>query len=295
MVRSALTFSYVAEHYRREVIKTKSERTQQDNRLELTNLLAFFNDPPIPLVAIKPIHVRQYMTWRAQLKVRLTKAGVPIKTTGTGKVRANREKALLSHIWNFARDEGYTDLENPCREIKGSKEKPREIYVYDEQLAAVRAVADEPLRDALDLAYLCGQRPADTLRMDERHVRDGVLGVRQGKTEAKVRIAVEVELAGIIQRIAGRKAGYKVRSTRLVLDESGQALKSEQLRYRFDKARDKAAVAFQLRDLRAKAGTDMADSSGDVRQAQKQLGHASATMTESYLRRRLGDKVKPTR
>ncbi|TYP80016.1 MULTISPECIES: tyrosine-type recombinase/integrase [Nitrosomonas] len=68
--------------------------------------------------------------------------------------------------------------------------------------------------------------------------------------------------------------------------------------YAFYKARDKAGIdkdKFQFRDLRAKAGTDKADSSGDIRQAQKQLGHKSVTMTEHYVRDRKGNKVTPTK
>ena len=44
------------------------------------------------------------------------------------------------------------------------------------------------------------------------------------------------------------------------------------LRHRFDKAREKAGVEFQFRDLRAKAGTDKAESQ-EIHAAQKQLGH----------------------
>jgi integrase len=51
----------------------------------------------------------------------------------------------------------------------------------------------------------------------------------------------------------------------------------------------------QLRDLRAKAGTDKAESSGDVRAAQRQLGHTSVVMTEHYIRARRGAKTTPTK
>ena len=44
----------------------------------------------------------------------------------------------------------------------------------------------------------------------------------------------------------------------------------------------------------AKAGTDKADTHG-MRAAQEQLGHKSASMTEHYVRGRLGKKVTPTR
>lgn len=294
-VAEVITFAYVAEKYRAEEIPKKAPQTQRDNMKELGNLLAFFNDPPIALEAIKPIHVRQYLTWRVEPRVRLKKDKTPMKSTGAGLVRAKREKALLSHIWNFARDKGYTALANPCTGIKGVTEQAREVYVYDEDLASVWEVADEPLRDVLDLAYLCGQRPGDTLSLDLRHIREGVLTVRQQKTGNLVPISVEGELEAVLKRIATRKAGYKVHQTALVVDESGQRLTREQLRYRFDKARDKAGATFQLRDIRAKAGTDRADQSGDVRQAQRLLGHGSVTTTERYIRRRRGQTVKPSR
>jgi integrase len=47
--------------------------------------------------------------------------------------------------------------------------------------------------------------------------------------------------------------------------------------------------AEQLRDLRAKAGTDI----GNPQQAQRLLGHSGITMTEHYIRNRRGDFVKP--
>ncbi|AHN74463.2 integrase [Pandoraea pnomenusa] len=105
-------------------------------------------------------------------------------------------------------------------------------------------------------------------------------------------------MARVIERIRARKRGYKVVSTALVVNEAGQALTLDTLQRRFRDARRAAGVddaSFQLRDLRAKAGTDKTDTTGDLRQAQKQLGHTSVTMTEHYVRNRRCDKVKPTK
>ena len=66
------------------------------------------------------------------------------------------------------------------------------------------------------------------------------------------------------------------------------------LEARFRKAAKAVGSTFQLRDFRAKAGTDKAESSGDIRKAQKQLGHSTVTMTEDYIRAR-GEKVDPTK
>lgn len=54
-------------------------------------------------------------------------------------------------------------------------------------------------------------------------------------------------------------------------------------------------MEFQFRDLRAKAGTDKADSAKDIREAQAQLGHSSVITTEVYLREKRGSKATPTR
>jgi len=274
------TFRHVADRYRADVIPTKALRTQKDNIHELSWLLKFFDDPPGPFEAIKPIHVRQYIDWR------------------TAKVRANREVALLSHLWNWAREKGYTDLPNPCEGVRRNKETGRDVYVEDGTYAKVYGKADQPLRDALDLAYLTGQRVADVWALDERQVTQAGLLIRQGKTGAKLAMEVTGELRALLDRIMARKRGLTLRSTRLIVDERGLAIGRDALRYRFDKARELAGVdkgSFQFRDLRAKAGTDKADTAGDIREAQAQLGHASVVMTEHYVRKRRGAKTTPTR
>ncbi|MQA53690.1 site-specific integrase [Pseudomonas piscis] len=282
LVAEALTFEYVANKYMEEVVPTKSQATQRDNARELKQLLSFFNDPPGPLDAIEPKHVVQYLRYRSR----------------TAKVRANREKALLSAIWNFARQVGYTSLANPCAGVKGNKESGRDTYVEDEMLAAVYQHADQPLRDALDLFYLTAQRIADTLKMDERHIVNGQLLVQQGKTNAKRRIEIVGELKAVIDRIMERKKGHKIRSTRLVVMGNGQPMTTSMLRGRFDAARLQAGIeksAFQMRDLRAKAATDKEESTGSIRDARDQLGHTTVVMTEQYIRRRKGLKVLPTK
>ncbi|VVE40565.1 integrase [Pandoraea morbifera] len=183
--------------------------------------------------------------------------------------------------------------------VKMNRETGRDIYVEDEVFAAVYEVADTATRDAMDLMYLTGQRPQDVLKFDERHLSAaGDLEFQQGKTKIKLRIAVVGELARVIERIHQRKRAYKVVSTALIVDERGRSMTLDTLQRRFRHARRAAGVAddaFQMRDLRAKAGTDKTDTTGDIRQAQKQLGHTSVTMTEHYVRNRRGTKVKPTK
>lgn len=293
-----VTFRYVAERYVREILPSKARRTQRDNLLELDFLYRFFDDPPARLDEIRPVHVRQYLSWRMEQAKRWYSENGRQAPDRAGHVRANREIALFSHIFNFSRERGFTDAANPCVGIKKHREFGRNVYVEDGLFQRVWQFADQPTRDAMDLAYLTGQRPADTLRFDESHIRDGELWVIQGKRGKKLRISVVGELGEVIKRIQARKVGYRVASSALVVNEKGERMGADALRFRFDAAREAAGIEkglFQFRDLRAKAGTDKTELSGDIRAAQKQLGHQSITMTEHYVRKRKGDKVGPTR
>lgn len=279
-----ITFKYVSDRYIKEVLPEKAPATQKDNLRELQQLYRFFNNPPAPLDEIEPIHIRQYIDRRTQ---------------EGATVRAKREKALFSHIFNKAREWGYTSRSNPCAGIRGKAEEGRKnIYITDEMYRDVHEHAGQPLKDAMDMAYLTGQRPSDVLKMTEMDINDGHLCVTQGKTGVKVRISIEGDLSLLLARISLRKAAYKVRSLNIIVNDSGQPLSLRALQEQFQKARDKAGIdknTVQFRDLRAKAGTDKTESSGDIRQAQKQLGHSTITMTERYVRGRKGEKVKPTK
>lgn len=305
-----ITFRMVAERYTKEVMLQKAKGTQRKNMNELAQLLKFFDDRQEPIDSIQPVMVRQYLDWRRagivaevkQKNVARAAAGLStIELTGKeGQVAANRDKALLSHIWNFARGAGLTNLANPCAGIKGYREDGRDVYIDDEVLAAVYEAAGQGLRDALDLAYLTGQRPADTLKFSRVHIKDGALEIQQNKTKTRLRIEIVGEFATVMNRISSRR----VTGLGLVTNDDGQQMTAYMLRYAFETARSKAAaenpsikdaiLKFQFRDLRAKAGTDTENERG-IDAAQAQLGHSTSTMTAHYVRHRRGKLVKPTK
>lgn len=266
------TFAIIAGRYIREVLPDKAQVTRErDLRAMEVNLLPVFGD--VPIDAITPQDIRRYMDLRGK----------------TAPVGANREKALLSHIFNRAREWGYMNGVNPCAGVRSFREAGRDRYVADGELAALYSVADEPLRDALDLAYLTGQRPADVLKMNRGDVQDGHLAVKQNKTGQRLRIAVAGRLAEVLGRIMNRPE--HARGVALVQNEQGERLGRAALRSRFDRARRKSGVNFQFRDIRAKAATD----TNDLSHAQALLGHQSRDMTEHYVRKRQGHAVNPVR
>ncbi|MFZ6675248.1 tyrosine-type recombinase/integrase [Undibacterium sp. Xuan67W] len=265
------TFSVIGRRYMRDVLPTLGLHTQRDYAQYFELLNKVFGEMPIDV--IRPFDIAEYLRVRG----------------AASKVRANREKALFSTIFNHARSWGYTDVTNPCIGIKGHKEKSRDRYVSDDEYAAVWACAHPTVQDAMDLALCTGQRPADVLKFNVNDIFDGSLNLTQNKTGKKLRIAIEGELAQVITRIMA-KPRDKVNKA-LLQDPDGRRLNYFALRSRFDKARDLAGINFQFRDLRAKAATD----TGDLAHAQKLLGHKNRTTTEIYTRDRLGDLVSPLR
>jgi integrase len=301
------TFPHVLDAYWKHVVPTKAVRTQKDNEAERGWLLKFFGNPPAPLDSIEPTHIKQYQRWRcneariaAETKnTERTKLGRPLIEINPkiGQVRANREKALFSHIWNFARSEGYTNKSNPCSGIKDFTEHARGVYVDDPMMAAVIAVSAKPLQFALRLALLTGQRPSDVVRMSETAIKDNELFISQGKTKNKLRMQIVGDLLVLLTEIRTFKADLNVQVPSLLIDESGSPLTMNALRNRFDDARKAARIdkkLFQFRDLRAKAATEADDASG-TRTAQALLGHTTEGMTADYIRHTAGKKVQPLR
>jgi integrase len=304
--------------YRKDVIPKKAPRTQQDNETELEWLLKFFGDPPAPLESIEPVHIQQYMDWRVQAARDLAdKKNAERRRDGRpeqpidpdiGQVRANREKALFSHIWNYARRKGLTKDSNPCAGIKGFSEDGRDVVPDAELVARVQKEADTPLQFAMRLADIVGQRPADVLRVSETdidgQIPGGVLKVRQGKTQTKLRIVIEGALADLLLEIREYKRAIAkeraeadrpaVHTLKLLVREDGQPLTGGMLRSRFDDARERAGVQkdlFQFRDYRAKVATEVDEAEG-TRAAQALLGHTTESMTVTYIRHKVGRKVR---
>lgn len=200
-----------------------------------------------------------------------------------------------------------TDVANRCRGLRKNKEGPRDNYVDDAVWQAARAQGGQDLRDALDLAYLRGQRPNGVVAIAVTQIVDDMLQVCQGMTKF-LRIdptdretGERTELGRLVDEIRLRPvAGLK-----LLLNLQGKPLTRPMLRTRFEEARRVASVAaavagdiqlaeritrFQIRDSRPKAASEIED----IAQAQKLLGHSKEKITRDVYRR-VEERVKPTR
>jgi integrase len=286
---AVVTFKMACDRYMNDVLPTKTSATQKDYLKCFSNILKFFNNPPAPLDAIEAVHIREYLDFRGK----------------QATTRANRECSVISTVWNHARSWGYTNNPNPCEGVKRFKETKRTNYISDQVYQIVYDLACQPLKDAIDLGYLTGQRPADIIKMYETDIQNDVLLVTQNKTKAKIKIAIKGQLKTTLNRILERRKAFKIRSLALVLDEHGKPLSQRAIWARFDKVRSLAILQnptlkseienYQIRDLRAKAGTDKAVNDHDIRSAQKLLGHSNITMTERYVREISGQFTDPTK
>jgi len=243
-----------------------SAGTQADYKFALDKLIEKFGDAPLD--EVKPSHVVLYIEHRS----------------GESRHRALRERAVLSMLYAWAIERDYA-TSNPAGAVKRKRLPGRKgITITNSQFEAVYDLSDQPLKDALDLAYLIGQRPADVLKLQETDIRDEILELRQNKTGAPIRFAVGGELAKLIERILARKRTYPVRALALLVDERGRPMTKAKLRGRFEKARTAAGISgddFQFRDVRRKSGGDLREQAG-IEAAQTLLGHKSIVMTEHY-------------
>lgn len=280
----------IFDRYQREIIPTKAPSTQRENLLALKQLRSAFEKAPVD--AVTPQVIAQYRDKRS------------------AKVRANRELSLLSHIYNIAREWGVTEKQNPVTGVRKNKETPRDFYAGPLIWDAVYAFACFDLRDAMDLAYLTGQRPSDVLKVRASDVVDGFLQVGQLKTSKKLRIRLKIgdqvtQLGLLIERLLEQRRQRHIRGPYLIVTESGLRVSSPMLRRRFDDARQKAAEQamadrdselaesikqFQFRDIRPKAASEI----DDLADASRLLGHTDKRITETVYRR-VGEIVKPTR
>ncbi|CAG9259181.1 hypothetical protein BDI4_60100 [Burkholderia diffusa] len=183
----------------------------------------------------------------------------------------------------------------PAAAIRLPTSSTVDILIDDELYAAVYTVADQPLRNAMDLADLCAQRPSDVLRVQRSNIVRGNLIFRTQKTGAFVTVQITGDLAALIERLLAWRGSKVDVSPYLLRDEEGYPLTKGKLRSRFDKARERAGIdkaKFQFRDLRARGVTHKTIDEG-LEAGQRLAGHSGPGMTARYVRG--ARPVKPSR
>lgn len=223
----------------------------------------------------------------------------------TAKTQGNREMAVLSVIWNWARGEGLTNLPWPAAGMERSgwknKENARTFEVTDDLFNAVYDEADQVLRDCMDIATATGLRVTDarTVAMP----KDGMLRIQASKTDKPAYF--DVSLSPVLTAILNRRKTTKADHVMLLTTPTGRPVTYAMLRGRWDKAREAAAEKAEkegrqdmadqirlmyLRDMRKRAS----DMAATLEEASKLLQHSSIQITKKHYRTR-PQKLIPVR
>jgi integrase len=281
------TMNRVFDKYLLEVVPTKAERTQQDNITELKNLRPVFG--LMRPQDVKPRHIAEYLVRR------------------TAKIRANREIALLGHIFKKALSWGVVEI-NPCRGIEKNREYPRDRYVTDKELDRFLAICPPWLKLYVKLKYATGLRKSDMLKLKwgdwDAKIGLSTMISKSGKGSGRrgqLRVLYEPseDLRGVmndlrkIHRVSGRRPTTEdsIWKTPRRLGLRQWALMSAWKRvWRKLGVKETDPAYFREHDIRAKSATD-ADQSG--KDATELLMHGDRRTTSTYLRGRRTKRLTP--
>lgn len=233
----------------------------------------------IPFREFTPAHLRQYLD---------------LGLAEHRATRANRERALLSHAFACAREQGMI-AENPCLRVRKNRETPRDRYHEDAESLAILARCNTMTWCAAMLVYRTLQRPVDILSWTAANIieRDGrrILSFVQSKTGARVEIAITPEIDEILARL---RTGRRIIGMTLIHNRRGQPYTEDGMRAMWTAAKARAGItaAFGMYDLKAKGATEMY-ASVPIEVICQLCGHDSVTTTETYIKRHLRTVIQP--
>lgn len=266
----------VIDRYRIEVLPLKrSKSTRRDQGKQLDRLKVAFG-------AMLPDNVTAQMCYAYQ-DGRRSEDGKLVP------VAARHEVELLRHVFAKANRWGKASV-NPALGLDLGPRSPKRAQVTMEQVAAVKKLANERMRPAIDLAVAIGQRKGDLLKVKREHLTAEGIYVVQGKGGARVLIewspdleAVVAELKAMAPQIPGE---YLIRTRRgKPYSSSGFYQIWRRVMLKHVKA---GGVPFTFHDLRSVS----ADGAQTDEEARDRLGHTDVATTRRFYRRGV-TKAKP--
>lgn len=235
----------------------------------------------------------------------LTQPMVYRYVTEAGTVQANRDKALLSAAYSYARNLGALTGPDPTKGLEArNPERPRERYVTDGEFGALVAPETKPkarpkkIKLIARFVALTGMRISDACQVRMTDMDDEGIHYTQGKTGKRLVVLWSEELREVVRQARTQKPRT---FGKVWLFESKPRGKHagkpigpytpSGLRALWRPVRAKAGLSdVRLHDLRAKASSD-ADTQGE---AQALMGHADGKVTARHYRRK-PVRVKPAR
>lgn len=256
------TMGDVFDRYEAEVIPTKAESTQVTNRYELGLLRKVFRN--MTPTGIKPRHIYGYMDHRPH-------------------TRANREVALLSHVFTKAVRWGACDA-NPCRDVERNKEAPSDRYVDADEFWAVYDIAPPEGQVLMLLTASCGFRLSELLRLRWDQVKDDGIHIQRGKGGKRQVLVRNTTMSAALDqaRAIRRRGGVTLATPYVFCRRDGKPYTKDGVESMWTRLMNRWAESggekFQIRDLRAKSGSD--------HETGAHLGHRSDRTLQRHYRRR---------
>jgi integrase len=272
---------------RREPLSQRTIKDYEDSTVFLNRVIGDW----LPN-EVRPETLREYMDNRKVLKS-------PRKGEIAHK-RANLELITFRNAWGYCAERAKVRGQNPAADIKLYEYIARERYVDDAEYEKVYSVAPKPVKVAMSIAWLCGARQGDVLKLvhgrpgqtepekgqDAVTLESGIY-IAQGKTRRKqikewtpaLRDAVEISKGMHVTPegavIVSRYVVHTKRGTRYTQD-GFQAIWSRAV---------KAAglpESFTFHDLKAKG---ISDVEGTLEEKRQFADHSTAKMTQKYDRK----------
>lgn len=265
---SGRTLGDVMDRYRIDVLPLKrSEKTRRNEGDALDRLKAWASHM-LPDALTAPMLYR-YVDQRKR------KDGRPAPEA------ARHEVALLGHVLGKAIRWGVA-TSNPVRGLEKAAAKPKRAPVAMDQVEAVRALATERMRLAIDLAVCMGPRRGDLLSLTRENLTDEGIQFWNSKGQKTQLIEWSDELHAIVAKLKAMKP--QVPGRYLLRTREGDQYTADGFSANWQRmmARHVAngGTRFRFHDLRSVAADE-----GTLEEARDRLGHASAQTTARYYRR----------
>lgn len=199
--------------------------------------------------------------------------------------RANHTLSFLKVVFQYALEWQLVES-NPCIGIRPYTLVKRSRYLTDQEFLAIHAVANPVLQLVMDLCYLTGQRVGDVLTIQRRDLKEDGIHFQAAKTKnstgARVVVSWSPELRAVVERARQMNPGV-IHLTLLVGKHKKPLTYRSVIGYWWQACKAAEVKDAHIHDMRAKSATD-AEAQG--LNPQILLGHATAAMTERYIRRR---------
>jgi integrase len=205
---------------------------------------------------------------------------------GISRPTANRLRAVLSKIFNWAINRGYYGGANPVRNVRKFAESPGRVrFLSGEEAERLITAAPEHLRPVIIAALHTGGRRREvlSLKWEDIDIERGVLYFDQTNTKSgkQREVPIDRDLEAVLREMKNTpRLGPDPRGR--VFTRHGRPLRD--IRTAFEAARERASLGQDVtfHTMRHTFGSWFMINGGDLYRLQKYLGHSTITLTQRY-------------